>query len=339
MVKICSFNVKGLGNKEKRRIIFQWLKDKKVDICFIQEAHYTNECKVVWGKDWGGEMYFSGNDSRSMGVGIMFNPSFNMNVINSTEIVEGRALALNININEKQLTLVNVYGPNKDDVTFFEKIETFCNSNENILLGGDFNVVIDPNIDKSGGNKNTHPRCRAKLKKIMDDFELIDVWRTFNQDKKVYTWHSNTRPKIFCRLDFFLLQNHMMNTVVNVEIKNSIKSDHSVVLINIEINNIKRGPGIFKLNNSMLLDIAYKEKVQKAIKDIKDHNNDADPIVLWSLIKGAIRNETISFSSRKQKVEEEKLKKLEQEISNLEQEIEQANNNNNNNNNSNNNKQ
>ena len=171
----------------------------------------------------------------------------------------------------------------------------------------------------------------------MDDFELIDVWRTFNQDKKVYTWHSNTRPKIFCRLDFFLLQNHMMNTVVNVEIKNSIKSDHSVVLINIEINNIKRGPGIFKLNNSMLLDIAYKEKVQKAIKDIKDHNNDADPIVLWSLIKGAIRNETISFSSRKQKVEEEKLKKLEQEISNLEQEFEQANNNNNNNNNSNNN--
>ena len=100
-LKFALFNVKGLGNKEKRRIIFQWLKDKKVDICFIQEAHYTNECKVVWGKDWGGEMYFSGNDSRSMGVGIMFNPSFNMNVINSTEIVEGRALALNININEK----------------------------------------------------------------------------------------------------------------------------------------------------------------------------------------------------------------------------------------------
>ena len=39
MVKVCSYNVKELGNKEKRRIIFQWLKDNTVDICFIQEVH------------------------------------------------------------------------------------------------------------------------------------------------------------------------------------------------------------------------------------------------------------------------------------------------------------
>ena len=128
----------------------------------------------------------------------------------------------------------------------------------------------------------------------------------------------------------------MMNTVVKAEIKNSIKSDHSVVMIDIEINNIKRGPGIFKLNNSLLLDSTYKEKIQKAIKVIKDYNVDADPIVLWSLIKGAIRNETISFSSRKHKIEEEKLKKSEHEISNLEQRIVQINNNNNNNDNNNN---
>ena len=244
-----------------------------MDICFIQEAHYTNDCKEIWAKDWGGEMYFSGNDSRSMGVGFLFNDTLSINVISSTEIVEGRALALNININEKKLILVNVYGPNKDDVTFFQKIETFCNENENVILGGDFNVVIDPNIDKNGGNKNTHTRCRTKLKELMDKFELIDVWRVFNKNKKVYTWHSNTRPKIFCRLDFFLLKKHMMNTAVKAEIKNSIKSDHSVVMIDIEINNIKRGPGIFKLNNSLLLDSTYKEKIQKAIKDIKDYGS------------------------------------------------------------------
>ena len=59
---------------------------------------------------------------------------------------------------------MNVYGPNKDDITFCQKIETFCNENENLIQGGDFNIVIDPNIDKSGGNKNTHPRCRTKVK-------------------------------------------------------------------------------------------------------------------------------------------------------------------------------
>ena len=86
-------------------------------------------------------------------------------------------------------------------------------------------------MDKSGGNKNTHPRSRTKLKEIMDTFDLVDVWRAFNQDKKAFTWHSNTRPKIFCRSDYFLLKKHMMSTVDKAEIKNSVKSDHTVVLI------------------------------------------------------------------------------------------------------------
>ena len=73
MVKVCSYNVKGLGNKEKRRIIFQWLKDNKVDICFIQEDHYTSTFKETRAKDWDGDKYFSGNNSRSMGVGILLN--------------------------------------------------------------------------------------------------------------------------------------------------------------------------------------------------------------------------------------------------------------------------
>ena len=61
--------------------------------------------------------------------------------------MEGRILVLNIALNE----LINVYGPNKDDITFLKKIETFCNGNEYYILGGDFNLVIDPNLDKNGG--------------------------------------------------------------------------------------------------------------------------------------------------------------------------------------------
>ena len=215
-------------------------------------------------------------------------------------------LVLNAVLNEKAVTLINVYGPNKDDIIFLQKVETFYteNQNENYILGVDFYLVIDRDLDKSGGIKNTHPRCRSKMKELMNKFDFVDVWRLFNQDKRVYTWHSNTRPKIFCRLDYFLLKSHMMNSVIKAEIKNSTKSDHSVVFIDLEINDVKRGPGIFKLNNSSLLDTEYKEKIKNAIKDIKECNNDANPVVLWSIIKGAIRNETIAYSSRKHKIEE-----------------------------------
>ena len=278
-------------------------------------------------------MYFSGNKSRSMGVGFLFNKTLNVNVASMKEIIEGRMLALDIEINKKELILVNIYGPNKENITFFQKIETFCNDKDNCIFGGDFKIVLNPEVDKSGGNKNTHPRSMSKLKEIMDTFDLVDVWRAFNQDKKAFTWHSNTRPKILCRLDYFLLKKHMMSTVVKAEIKNSVKSDHTVVLIDLKINEIIRGPGIFKLNNSLLLDVPYKEKNKKAIRYIKKLNSEANPAVLWSLIKGAIRNETISYSSKKHKTEEENLRKLEHEIDSLEERLIQVNNNSNSNNN------
>ena len=101
--------------------------------------------------------------------------------------------------------------------------------------------------------------------------------------------------------------------------------------MNLKINNEKRRPGYFKLNNS-LLEGEYNTKIQKAIKDAQELNKEANPSVLWSLIKGTIRNETIAFSCRKRKNEEETLKKLEREINDLEQRIIQLNNNNNNNN-------
>ena len=266
MAKICSYNVKGLGNKQKRNTIFQWIKDHKIDICLVQEAHYSETSKQTWKKDWGGEAYFSGNSSKSAGVGILLADNLNITVNNMTEILEGRILALDIVLNETEITLINIYGPNNDDPTFFQKLESFCAEKEenNFIIGGDFNLVMDPDVDKSGGIKNTHNRSRLKLNDLVDKYDLIDVWRAFNPDKKRYTWHSNTKPKIYCRLDYFLMKSNLMNCVEHTEIKASIKSDHSTVSINLDTNNIKRGPGIFKLNNSLLLEEEYVTKIKKS---------------------------------------------------------------------------
>ena len=41
-ISICSYNVRGIGNVNKREQIFTWLKDKKFDICLLQETHSEN---------------------------------------------------------------------------------------------------------------------------------------------------------------------------------------------------------------------------------------------------------------------------------------------------------
>ena len=42
-ISICSFNVRGLGQKLKKTQIFNFLKAKKFQICFLQETHSTPE--------------------------------------------------------------------------------------------------------------------------------------------------------------------------------------------------------------------------------------------------------------------------------------------------------
>ena len=49
-------------------------------------------------------------------------------------MTEGRILVLNTALTEKEVTFINVYGPNKDDITFLQKIETFCNENETEII-------------------------------------------------------------------------------------------------------------------------------------------------------------------------------------------------------------
>ena len=45
-----------------------------------------------------------------------------------------------------------------------------------------------------------------------------------------------------------------------------------------------KGPGTFKLNNSLLLENEYQTLIRNIIKDIAETNKDANPKVLWETI-------------------------------------------------------
>ena len=61
-------------------------------------------------------------------------------------------------IDNKILTLVNIYAPNNDNPTFFQNLLDHLLSFEceEIIMGGDFNLVTDIQRDKQGVNATTH---------------------------------------------------------------------------------------------------------------------------------------------------------------------------------------
>ena len=238
-LSICTYNVRGLGNKTKREQIFSWLKESNHTICLLQETHSGDGTHDIWKSDWGYDAFFSGHSKNNKGIGILLNSNISYTIRQHTNIVDGRLQALDISINDKEITLVNIFGPYNDDIELFNRLEHYMKENQekSFIIGGDFNTVLNENIDKRNGRISTHVSCRNKIKHIAETCDLIDIWRDMHPHLRQYTWHSSHKPPIFCRLDYFLISQNLKHCVESTKHSISYKSDHTPVILN--INNIK----------------------------------------------------------------------------------------------------
>ena len=92
--------MRGLVNKDKREQIFTWIKQQSSSITLLQETHSSPETADLWIKQWGNKAFFSGNNTRSCGVAVLLNSTFEYKIHNYHEIITGRLQALEIEINE-----------------------------------------------------------------------------------------------------------------------------------------------------------------------------------------------------------------------------------------------
>ena len=318
-IYLCSLNVRGLGNKRKREQVFHWLKEQAFDIYCLQETHLPSSLKDQIKMEWGFDVLLSGKSRNSEGVCILFNSTVKYSILNYIDIIEGRLQAVDIQYNDTNITLINVYGPNTDDSTLFDSLNNYVlhNADNTFIIGGDFNTVLDINLDKKNGNTETHKKCRKEIKSILDIHDLTDIWRLKHPDKRHFTWHSNNRPPIFSRLDYFLISNNIVNNTTKTHIKTSYRTDHSLITLSLNFDKIERGPGYFKLNNSLLLDKEYQNIIKTSISDTVTCNIEANPNTLWEVIKGNIRNETIRYATHKKRKDLDREKQLNLNIENL----------------------
>ncbi|KAJ8034295.1 hypothetical protein HOLleu_21072 [Holothuria leucospilota] len=80
-----------------------------------------------------------------------------------------------------------------------------------------------------------------------------------------FTWKSNIIPGIFCRLDFFLISKHLKLNVRSDGFIPGFCSDHSFVVLELTAGTLKRGPGFWKMNNSLLNDDNYLNLINCAL--------------------------------------------------------------------------
>ena len=226
---ICSLNVRGLSNTVKRREIFRWLKLKNFAIYFLQEVHCTQEKENWWTSEWGFSAIFSSFSSASAGTCILFNNNFEFQIPKQLSDPEGRFVIADVKTGGKIFTLANIYAPNEDNPTFFKNVLNQLISFDcgEIVLEGDYNLILDVEKDKIGGNPTTHKNSLKEVLYIANLLDLVDIWRILNPDAKRFTWRRR-KPDIHRRLDFFLTSSSLSTTITKADILPGFKTDHSL---------------------------------------------------------------------------------------------------------------
>ena len=179
-LKIASMNVRGIENN-KRRETFNWLRNKQ-SIIFLQEVHCTEATIDTWRSEWGYKALFSCFSSSSAAVCILFNNNFKFDILKTFSDSSGRYITCDIKTDEKRFTLANIYAPDEDDPTFFKQFFDHLHYEE-IILGGDFNLVLDVKEDKKGGLPRTYQNALKIINQNCEELNLTDICRTLNADK------------------------------------------------------------------------------------------------------------------------------------------------------------
>tara|TARA_Y100000590_G_scaffold382006_1_gene451621 strand:+ start:125 stop:811 length:687 start_codon:yes stop_codon:yes gene_type:complete len=206
-------------------------------------------------KNLGYESYVCGQKSYN---GVAFLTKAKINKINNKFIKDeknqSRIIIGDIKNKSKLIKLINVYVPNGNPIdtdkyeykikwydAFIKKIEKLLLENENIIIGGDFNVIPEE-IDVYDHTKYENDalfklEIRKKFRQLIN-LGFHDAYRHLNKNKQEYTfwdymagaWQKNRGM----RIDHFLISNNLLNDIKNIKInkkpRSKIKpSDHTPI--------------------------------------------------------------------------------------------------------------
>ncbi len=172
------------------------------------------------------------------------------------KLKQSRIISAELEYKKKNIQLINIYTPNGNPVEsekydykkkwlddLIKQLKTLIKKNQNIILGGDFNII--PAAEDVYNPKSFEDdalfrlEIRKRLREIIN-LGFNDVYRHFNETKEGYTfwdymrgaWQKNNGM----RIDHFLVSNSLIDQIKSININKDPRgrekpSDHTPIEI------------------------------------------------------------------------------------------------------------
>ncbi|SDE58435.1 exodeoxyribonuclease III [Riemerella columbipharyngis] len=254
-MKVISYNVNGIRAAFKKDFL-EWLKTASPDILCIQESKAGKDQIDIKGfEEIGYKTYwYSAERKGYSGVGIAAKTTPNQ-IVYGCGIPEYDSEGRIIRADFEGFSVISVYVPSASNIErldfkmqfcydFLDYIKNLKKEIPNLIISGDFNIcheaidIHDPVRlkDVSG----FLPMEREWMTKFMQECELMDSFRFFNQEPDNYSWwsyrqNSRARNKGW-RLDYHFVSNSMREKLTRgIILKEAVHSDHCPVLVEFQI--------------------------------------------------------------------------------------------------------
>ena len=218
-------------------------------------------------------------------------------------------------IDGTRFLLANIYAPSgggaatvsarkKIFTNISARISSYTNA-EFVILGGDFNCTLNTQMDRS--RFTIYPdRSLPSLNQVIHELNLEDIWRTFHPHEREYTLCSTVGT--YTRIDRFYTTRPARGIFESCEIIPFAHSDHDMVTLKLNFSNVELGPGLWKMNTSILTEIEYQDKIKCALEDWKTKKDNFPSLAeWWDEGKYEIGRLTKSFCfARKRKIKQKK---------------------------------
>jgi exonuclease III len=230
-IRISAINVKSLNIATHRKTVecrtlskLEAITKWNSDIILMSECKLGKKGKKIVKKelaDLGYNQMIANSTKNKRGVAIAIRKGFDVDISYLHKDKAENYLLLECKIEETDMLVGVVYGPNKNDNKFFSKlIRRVENINLPTILGGDFNTVIDENLDLE--NRASFPNYEHSeiLRNWLEDGNFCDAYRDKHPGGAAMSFGFR-KPHDYgkSRLDFFIISENLFAGVNDVKYK------------------------------------------------------------------------------------------------------------------------
>ena len=179
-------------------------------------------------KGW--KKYFTQTETKA-GVAILISDKIDFQIKAVKRDKEGHYMMIKGSIQEEDITIINIYAPNREALQYVRQMLTSMKweSNSNTIIVGDFNTPLTP-MDRS--TKQKMNKETQTLNDTMDQLDIIDIHRTLYPKTINFTFFASARGT-FSRIDHILGHKSSLGKFKKIEIIPVIFSDHNAIRLDL----------------------------------------------------------------------------------------------------------